>query len=159
MHCRKTRIRKTRKISRRRLRNVCRASDATNKEEDNTIFFFRYLPFISVCRSAMWVSKIFLNAFSQSKSYFWNKVFKCLMPNYVTIVHLYTLLLAQRPWHKQLQSRPSKPFCFWLWGIPFTYKKINWMRSIYSISLTHGGRVTQICVFNTAKLGTSASSP
>jgi len=25
--------------------------------------------------------------------------------------------------------------------------------------LTHCGRVTQICVFNTAKLGTSASSP
>ena len=28
----------------------------------------------------------------------------------------------------------------------------------YSI-LTHCGRVTQICVFNTVKLGTSASSP
>ena len=26
-------------------------------------------------------------------------------------------------------------------------------------SLTHGGRVTQICVFNTVKLGTSAGSP
>ena len=26
-------------------------------------------------------------------------------------------------------------------------------------SLTHCGRVTQICVFNTVKLGTSASSP
>jgi len=25
--------------------------------------------------------------------------------------------------------------------------------------LTHGGRVTQICVFNTVNLGTSASSP
>jgi len=27
------------------------------------------------------------------------------------------------------------------------------------ILLTHCGRVTQICVFNTVKLGTSASSP
>jgi len=27
------------------------------------------------------------------------------------------------------------------------------------IILTHCGRVTQICVFNTVKLGTSASSP
>jgi len=27
------------------------------------------------------------------------------------------------------------------------------------IILTHCGRVTQICVFNTANLGTSASSP
>ena len=27
------------------------------------------------------------------------------------------------------------------------------------INLTHCGRVTQICVFNTVKLGTSASSP
>jgi len=26
-------------------------------------------------------------------------------------------------------------------------------------ALTHCGRVTQICVFNTVKLGTSASSP
>ena len=26
-------------------------------------------------------------------------------------------------------------------------------------NLTHSGRVTQICVFNTVKLGTSASSP
>ena len=30
---------------------------------------------------------------------------------------------------------------------------------VYAISLTHCGRVTQICVFNTVKLGTSASSP
>jgi len=28
-----------------------------------------------------------------------------------------------------------------------------------TITLTHCGRVTQICVFNTVKLGTSASSP
>jgi hypothetical protein len=27
------------------------------------------------------------------------------------------------------------------------------------LKLTHCGRVTQICVFNTVKLGTSASSP
>jgi len=27
------------------------------------------------------------------------------------------------------------------------------------LTLTHCGRVTQICVFNTVKLGTSASSP
>jgi len=42
------------------------------------------------------------------------------MPNYVTIVQLYMLLLAQGPWHKQVQSRPSKRFCCWLWGTPFT---------------------------------------
>ena len=29
----------------------------------------------------------------------------------------------------------------------------------YMDTLTHCGRVTQICVFNTVKLGTSASSP
>jgi len=29
----------------------------------------------------------------------------------------------------------------------------------YKLYLTHCGRVTQICVFNTVKLGTSASSP
>jgi len=29
----------------------------------------------------------------------------------------------------------------------------------YILGLTHCGRVTQICVFNTVKLGTSASSP
>jgi len=28
-----------------------------------------------------------------------------------------------------------------------------------AVILTHCGRVTQICVFNTVKLGTSASSP
>jgi len=33
-------------------------------------------------------------------------------------------------------------------------------RSVVSLTLTHNsGRVTQICVFNTVKLGTSASSP
>jgi len=30
---------------------------------------------------------------------------------------------------------------------------------VWKESLTHCGRVTQICVFNTVKLGTSASSP
>ena len=32
-------------------------------------------------------------------------------------------------------------------------------RPALTVSLTHCGRVTQICVFNTVKLGTSASSP
>jgi len=31
--------------------------------------------------------------------------------------------------------------------------------SVLNLYLTHCGRVTQICVFNTVKLGTSASSP
>jgi len=30
---------------------------------------------------------------------------------------------------------------------------------VHPTQLTHCGRVTQICVFNTVKLGTSASSP
>ena len=30
---------------------------------------------------------------------------------------------------------------------------------LFILQLTHCGRVTQICVFNTVKLGTSASSP
>jgi len=30
---------------------------------------------------------------------------------------------------------------------------------MYQRNLTHFGRVAQICVFNTVKLGTSASSP
>jgi len=32
-------------------------------------------------------------------------------------------------------------------------------RVLKPVCLTHCGRVTQICVFNTVKLGTSASSP
>jgi len=32
-------------------------------------------------------------------------------------------------------------------------------KQVVSPFLTHCGRVTQICVFNTVKLGTSASSP
>jgi len=31
--------------------------------------------------------------------------------------------------------------------------------TVNNVQLTHCGRVTQICVFNTVKLGTSASSP
>ena len=38
------------------------------------------------------------------------------------------------------------------------YMYINWITD-GRIILTHCGRVTQICVFNTVKLGTSASSP
>jgi len=30
---------------------------------------------------------------------------------------------------------------------------------LHGVLMTHCGRVTQICVFNTVKLGTSASSP
>jgi len=30
---------------------------------------------------------------------------------------------------------------------------------LINVNLTHCGRVTQICVFNTVKFGTSASSP
>jgi len=42
-------------------------------------------------------------------------------------------------------------FCFLSNAITFTY-------NLYK-QLTHCGRVTQICVFNTVKLGTSACSP
>ena len=50
---------------------------------------------------------------------------------------------------------------------PLSKRVIHSVRSIASFSnfqiflfsLTHCGRVTQICVFNTVKLGTSASSP
>ena len=43
-------------------------------------------------------------------------------------------------------------------------KVINWKVCVRIVEngrdiLTHCGRVTQICVFNTVKLGTSASSP
>ena len=54
------------------------------------------------------------------------------------------------------------------WGVIGRYKAKKWER-IHSHchldyqkscrELTHCGRVTQICVFNTVKLGTSASSP
>jgi len=40
----------------------------------------------------------------------------------------------------------------------FYYKIVTATQETYSL-LTHCGRVTQICVFNTVKLGTSASSP
>jgi len=39
-----------------------------------------------------------------------------------------------------------------------SYKLIKW-EHLYKRLLTHCGRVTQICVFNAVKLGTSASSP
>jgi len=50
------------------------------------------------------------------------------------------------------------------WGSQNVYSsETTWvqMRSMFTIlyTLTHCGRVTQICVFNTVKLGTSASSP
>ena len=38
-------------------------------------------------------------------------------------------------------------------------KKIVELNQLLLYILTHCGRVTQICVFNTVKLGTSASSP
>jgi len=41
-----------------------------------------------------------------------------------------------------------------LYGIDYCFYATN----LYSM-LTHCGRVTQICVFNTVKLSTSASSP
>ena len=42
----------------------------------------------------------------------------------------------------------------------FREKKKSWrVFRMIRITLTHCGRVTQICVFNTVKLGTSASSP
>ena len=37
--------------------------------------------------------------------------------------------------------------------------RVSWTVFIYWTLLTHCGRVMQICVFNTVKLGTSASSP
>ena len=37
--------------------------------------------------------------------------------------------------------------------------QITWRLILKRVFLTHCGRVTQICVFNTVKLGTSASSP
>jgi len=39
-----------------------------------------------------------------------------------------------------------------------TYSYMTVSQLQYTL-LTHCGRVTQICVFNTVKLGTSASSP
>jgi hypothetical protein len=42
----------------------------------------------------------------------------------------------------------------------YVYGKLMKSRALKSSSkLTHCGRVTQICVFNTVKLGKSASSP
>jgi hypothetical protein len=38
----------------------------------------------------------------------------------------------------------------------FEIKNVNFTTKVF---LTHRGRMTQICVFNTVKLGTSASSP
>ena len=44
------------------------------------------------------------------------------------------------------------------WGT--FWKEIVCLDFFYLVLLTHySGRVTQICVFNTVKLGTSASSP
>jgi len=41
----------------------------------------------------------------------------------------------------------------------YMFRAISCLSSGSQIVLTHCGRVTQICVFNTVKLGTSASSP
>jgi len=38
-------------------------------------------------------------------------------------------------------------------------KELLWEHSILETLTHYSGRVTQICVFNTVKLGTSASSP
>jgi len=46
---------------------------------------------------------------------------------------------------------PAYDFCHRLVDAYFTF--------LYHIPFTHCGRVTQICVFNTVKLGTSTSSP
>ena len=49
------------------------------------------------------------------------------------------------------------------WHLPYTWGKSTEKISVRvrktSVRLTHCGRVTKICVFNTVKLGTSASSP
>jgi len=49
-----------------------------------------------------------------------------------------------------LQSEYSQTQQFYDRSVPFR---------LYILLLTHCGRVTQICVFNTVKLGTAASSP
>ena len=53
-------------------------------------------------------------------------------------------------------ASPKAPFC----DKNMTFLSIIRSNSLNTLLLTHNsGRVTQICVFNTVKLGTSASSP
>jgi hypothetical protein len=55
----------------------------------------------------------------------------------------------------QSASRVHSPF----YSQFFTSSVVSLNFQNLCVSLTHCGRMTQICVFNTVKLGTSASSP
>jgi len=64
--------------------------------------------------------------------------------------HFHALIVLKSKGSKLLE--PSEPFQASAGiALPFTFT--------YIVLLTHCGRVTQICVFNTVNLGTSASSP
>jgi len=58
---------------------------------------------------------------------------------------------------------PIPPSIKWARGVPSREKSnrgVKLANLLYQVhNLTHCGRVTQICVSNTVKLGTSASSP
>jgi len=53
----------------------------------------------------------------------------------------------------QVSLTSDKNKGYFIWGHVYIYDNIS------ELILTHCGRVTQICVFNTVKLGISASSP
>ena len=68
---------------------------------------------------------------------------------------IYCLHMHGRRW---LRSRPLKIYAAGSSKTDSTAKPTLW-RNPDDPNLTHCGRVTQICVFNTVNLGTSASSP
>ena len=64
------------------------------------------------------------------------------------------IIYGESDWKGNCHYSPQLP----AWSFRWAFLNCNCITSFYS--LTHySGRVTQICVFNTVKLGTSASSP
>jgi len=77
--------------------------------------------------------------------------------------HINTCIRTYIHTHKQIFIKTYIKNIYSLAYIPAyifnSYKENYNMRKHKNTVLTHCGRVTQICVFNTVKLGTSASSP
>ena len=83
------------------------------------------------------------------------------LQHYATLQHYPPHCTVQR-WKlhniRRLAIREVRIFWISFKHSQFWYNSTSTTTSWYSM-LTHCGRVTQICVFNTVKLGTSASSP
>jgi len=75
-----------------------------------------------------------------------------LIPPTQSLVHLalirHPLLVPRNGWR-----------IWWRWQVKLSWLPGSWCLTRHRALTHYSGRVTQICVFNTVKLGTSASSP